>query len=292
MTLRLRLLNLYLRLCEKPAMARARSPAQLRRSFERKARIFFHGPRGVRARPWRGGGLELSGPADAPLILYLHGGGFVFGSPRTHLAMVARLCAMTGMGAILPHYRLAPEHPFPAAHHDVLAAYRAVMDHPGGVFVGADSAGGALALSLLAQITALGLPQPLGTFAFSPLTDLSYSGASFTQNARSDVVLPAERAGELAEMFLVGASARDPLASPLFARFTGAGPVWLTVGDREILLDDTRRMSAHLRSQGVEVTETIKPGHPHVWPIFHNTLPEARQTLSEVAGWLTSRARR
>ncbi|MBZ8118224.1 alpha/beta hydrolase [Roseovarius sp. LXJ103] len=288
----LRLLNPYLRLTEKTHMARAATPARLRRSFERKARMFFHGPRAVRTSIWAGEGLELSGPEDGPLIFYIHGGGFIFGSPETHRAMVARLCHMAGMRAVLPRYRLAPEYPFPAAQEDVMTAYRAVMDHPGGVFLGGDSAGGALALSLLAQITAEGLPQPLGTFAFSPLTDLSYSGASFTQNASSDVVLPAQRAGDMAEMFLSGHSPMDPRASPLFARFVGASPVWMTVGDTEILLDDTRRMTAHLRSEGVDVTTIIKPDHPHVWPLFHNILPEARTTLGEVVAWLTSRARR
>ena len=291
MSVVLRLLNPYLRLTEKTHMARAVTPALLRRSFERKARLFFHGPRTVRTSVWAGGGLELSGPEHGPVILYLHGGGFIFGSPETHRAMVARLCAIAGMRAILPRYRLAPEHPFPAAQEDAMPAYRAVMDRPGGVFLGGDSAGGALALSLLAQITAEGLPQPRGTFAFLPLTDLSYSGASFTQNARRDVVLPAERAGEMGEMFLRGTSARNPRASPLFAQFKGAAPVWLTVGDTEILLDDTQRMAAHLRSAGVNVTAIIKPDHPHVWPIFHNILPEARQTLHEVAAWLTSLAR-
>ncbi|MFY9239871.1 MAG: alpha/beta hydrolase [Roseovarius sp.] len=290
MSVVLRLLNPYLRLTEKAHMARAVTPTRLRRSFERKARLFFHGPRTVQTSIWAGGGLEHSGPENGPVILYFHGGGFIFGSPETHSAMIARLCAMTGMRAILPRYRLAPEHPFPAAQEDAMAAYRAVKNHPGGVFLGGDSAGGALALSVLAQITAEGLPQPRGTFAFSPLTDLSYSGASFTQNARKDVVLPAERAGEMGEMFLRGTSARNPQASPLFAQFQGAAPVWLTVGDTEILLDDTQRMAAHLRSAGVNVTAIIKPDHPHVWPIFHNILPEARQTLREVAAWLKSLA--
>nr|WP_303626404.1 alpha/beta hydrolase [Roseovarius sp. M141] len=266
--------------------------------MERSARLFFHPPKGVTFDDITLGDSTLAAtrvtpvdPCVGPLILYLHGGGYIFGSPRTHRAMMAHLAARTRLCAVLPRYRLAPEHPFPAAPEDALTAYRAVMDHPGGVILGGDSAGGGLALALLAQIGGLGLPQPLGTFCFSPLTDMTFSGDSFAANAKADPLLPAHRARDMAQMYLRDGDADDPRASPLYADFAGAGPVWLTAGDTEILLDDTRRMAKRLLTQGVDVTCIIEPGLPHVWPLMHALLPEARQTLSGLAGWITSLSR-
>ncbi|RKF16005.1 alpha/beta hydrolase [Roseovarius spongiae] len=297
MSRRAALLRFWLRRTEKRRLRRVQDPARLRRGFEARARLFFRPARGARYRAIRpGDGVEalevtperLRGEA---IVLFLHGGAYVFGSPHTHKAMLSRLAVLAGVRAVLPWYRLAPEHPFPAALEDALAAYRAVMDHPGGVVLGGDSAGGGLALALLARIRALGLPSPRGCFAFSPLTDMTFGGESIRANAESDVLLPAERAGDMAAMYLAGAPAEDSRASPLNADFTGAPPVWLTASDSEILADDTRRMAARLLEQGVDVTCVIERDLPHVWPLFQTFLPEARQTLAELAGWITSLSR-
>jgi len=295
MSLRARLLNLSLRFFEKPHLAKADDPVALRDGFERKARFWFRAPRGSRfERDMIGGRAAIwaLGPGVArgrgPVLLYFHGGGYVFGSPTTHRAMLARLSALTGMPACLPDYRLAPEHPFPAAVEDGLAALSALAGRPGGVALGGDSAGGGLALAVLGASLAQAGPVPRALFAFSPLTDLTFSGESFRRNARAEVVLPANRAHQAAEMYLQGADPRDPRASPLFADFTGAPPVWLAAGDTEILLDDTRRMAARLRAQGVAVTESIARDLPHVWPLFQGLIPEADATLSGLAGWLRS----
>ncbi len=297
MSLRARLLNRWLKLTEKRHMMRADTHG-LRRSFELKARFYFHPPRGTTYR-WRDlthkaqtvPALGVNEPGQGPLILYFHGGGYVFGSPRTHAAMLARLSRMAGLPALLPQYRLAPEHPFPAALDDALSAYCAVADHPGGVVLGGDSAGGGLALSLLAEITRQGLPQPLGLFSFSPLTDLSFSSESVQRNAEAEVILPAERAHEIATLYLDGREASDPRVSPIHADFKGAAPVWLAVGDTEILLDDTRLMAERIAGQGVDVTCVIEHDLPHVWPIFQGLLPEANQTLRDVADWITALSR-
>ncbi|MEB8387134.1 alpha/beta hydrolase [Rhodobacteraceae bacterium KMM 6894] len=299
MSLRARLLTGWLRQTEKRLMAHTQRPDQLRRRMERTARLFFRPPRDVRfGGVTLGDGPHLNGievvPQNhrtGPLILYLHGGGYVFGSPRTHRAMMAHLAVRTRLRAILPCYRLAPEHPFPAALDDALTAYRAVMDHPAGVILGGDSAGGGLSLSLLAQIKVWGLRPPIGTFCFSPLTDFTFSGDSFVSNASADAVLPANRATDMAKTYLCGAAPDDPRASPLFADFTGAGPVWLTVGDTEILLDDTRRMTERLVAQGVDVTCVTERDLPHVWPLMQGMIPEARQTLTELSGWITALSR-
>lgn len=285
------LLNCYLRWMERPHMARA-EPRHLRRALEIKSRLFLHAPLGSRIwqKPVNGRPARWVSPARAaqgPLILYYHGGGYVFGAPRTHQAMLAQLAKRSGLPVCLPSYRLAPEHPFPAAFEDALAAYVALADHPGGVFLGGDSAGGGLALAVLAATLRRDLPRPLGVFAFSPFTDMTFSGDSLHDNARADVVLPAERMEELRTFYMEGADPSDPRVSPLFADFTDAPPVWLTAGDTEILLDDTRRMAARLRMQGVAVTELIEHDLPHVWPLFAPFLPEARATLDALAHWIT-----
>lgn len=291
MSLIARLLTSYLRVTEKRRLARAQDPEGLRRSFERSARLFFWPPRGTRYREARVAGVpatEVNAAETGPLILYLHGGGYIFGSPRTHRALLATLSARTGCPALLPEYRKAPEHAFPAALDDALAVYRQVMHRPGGVILGGDSAGGGLALALLAEGLRQDLLPPLGLFAFSPLTDMTYSGASLKENAESDAVLPAERTGDITGMYLQGADPRDPRASPLFAKFAGAPPIWITAANSEILRDDTLRMVVRLREQGVAATQVMEPDLPHVWPIFHNVLPEARRTLGNLATWISS----
>ncbi len=292
------ILNTWLRWTEKTFLARAEDPLQIRRSFETKARFYFHAPFGTQFSEEVIGGRDVQWACArgieknaSPVLLYFHGGAYVFGSPKTHRAMLARLSVETGLPTCLASYRLAPEHPFPAALEDALDVYRAMMDRAGGVILGGDSAGGGLALALQAEICRLNLPNPLGVFAFSPLTDLTYSGESFVEQAVAEVILPAERAQESADYYLDGADPKDPRASPLFADFIGAPSIWMCVGDTEILLDDTRRMAEHLRSQNVSVTEIVEHDLPHVWPIFHNLLPEARTTLRELAGWITSLSR-
>ncbi len=287
-------LNLYLRLTERPHLRRASSPERLRRSFERKARLFFHGPRGMSVMPCDAGGrpalrIARKGTQPDAMILYFHGGGYVFGSPRTHAPMLATLANMADCAALLPDYRKAPEHPHPAAINDAEAAYLDILAQgqpPAQMVLGGDSAGGGLALALLARIIARGHPMPAGLFAFSPLTDLTDSSASIRDNAASDVVLPAQRVTEMTEAFIGQGDRKDPSASPLYAEFTGACPVWLTAGSTEILRDDSRNMDRALRAQGVPVTYVEKHDLPHVWPIFHNILPEARATLRAVAAFV------
>ncbi|MFK7940195.1 MAG: alpha/beta hydrolase [Roseovarius sp.] len=295
MSLIARALNTYLRLTEKPMLTKA-PPEKLRRSLAFKSKLLFHPPRGTRydQKVLHHDGRQIEAvtvecaPNQDPLLLYFHGGAYIFGSPHTHKAMVARLARLTGCRAVLPFYRLAPDHPHPAPFEDGLAAYQAVMDHPGGVILGGDSAGGGLVLALLGEITRLGLPQPLGTFAFAPLTDMSFSAPSILGNDAKDVILPGTRTCELAALYLQGADPADPRCSPIHAQFEGAGPVWITVADSEILLDDSTRMADVLRDQGVEVDLIVEQNLPHVWPIFHNTLPEARATLQALANWVAA----
>jgi acetyl esterase/lipase len=201
--------------------------------------------------------------------------------------MLTTLSALTGLRACLPDYRLAPEHAFPAQIEDALACYRVLRaDHE--VILGGDSAGGGLALALLHEILAQGIAPPKGVFALSPLADMTFSGASIRENAARDVLLSPGRIGEMREMFLAGQDAEDPRASPLRGAYAGAPPVWMVVGDTEILRDDAVRMQAVLEAHGVASVLRVERDHPHVWPIFHNVLPEAKATLRDLAKWISS----
>ena len=297
MSLRQWCLNRCLKLVEKPQMAR-QTPLDLRAGFETKARRFFRVHKDVTVTEIA---IETSaGPMPAlrlsrkqaradHILLYVHGGGFVMGSAQTHRALVSQIVARAGCDAILPDYRLAPEHPFPAAFHDVLAAWNSLIDQgvpAGKIVLGGDSAGGALVLSLLHYLLSENAKTPAAVFGISPLTDMTFSGASFETNKMHDVLLPAQRSEEMAELYLKDASAKDPLVSPLFGQFKNAPPVWLCVGDTEILLDDVRRMAELLQSQGCDATLRIEGDLPHVWPIFHGWLPEADQTLDALTNWL------
>lgn len=286
-------LNTWLRLTEKPFLQRATDVPAIRRSFEQKAKLYFRPPKhsvfsdvtlagraSTRVRAPQSG-------QSGTTIFYVHGGAYMFGSPHTHKAMLARLCRNGGFEAVLPSYRLAPEHPFPAALEDVIAAYVAWRQNNENVVIGGDSAGGGLALALLAETARLGLAPPRGTFVLSPLADMTGSAPSLMSNSASDVILPSNRLAEVAQMYLSDADPADPRASPLFADFHGAPPVWITVSDTEILLDDSRRMAARLEEQGVSTQLKIEQNVPHAWPIFQTFLPEARATLSELALWIT-----
>lgn len=299
MSLRAKLLNGWLRRVEKPAMARAKDPAALRKRMNMQARLLFHPPRGTQMK-WQ---VLEQGPARVDVlevvprtltsdlvVLYLHGGGFVFGSPPAYSALAGQLALRLGARVMLARYRLAPEHPFPAAFEDARTAWDGLVNSgvaPDRIVIGGDSAGGALTLSLLGQLAVEKASMPAAAFCFSPLTDVTFGGDTFSQNAKAEAVLPAEGAHDMAELYLNGADAQNPQISPLFGSFKGAAPVWITVGDTEILHDDARRMVQVLQRDGVHVTYREQQDLPHVWPLFHNILPEARQTLDDLASWIT-----
>jgi len=298
MSLARRPLNLWLRTIEKRRL-RTGTPAALRRALETQARLFFHPPRGTQYQTTEWGGVTcveaiVQGAVAERVLLYIHGGGFVFGSPDTHRAMAAHLARRIGARAVLPRYRLAPESPFPAAPDDIRAVWDALIAGgvaPRDIVLGGDSAGGALAFGLIASLCAEGAAQPGAVFGLSPLTDLTFSGESFRSNAGCDVLLPAERAVELSKLFLQNYPADAPCISPLFGGFVGAPPAWITVGDTEILADDARALEARLRAQGVAATLQVERDLPHVWPLFHNVLPEARRTIETLAAWIRQQQR-
>ena len=278
-------------------MARAGDPAKLRARFERAARLGFRRPpdllalpcsyptdQGARAALW----LSCRPRDTRQIILYFHGGGYIAGSPHTHAALAGRLARLTGMRLFAPSYRLAPEHPAPAAFDDARAAHAALLAkgyRPENIMLGGDSAGGGLALALLADLCQRGLP-PAAAFAFSPFTDQTFSGASVQENGRRDHFFPADRVQELAAMIGGNCDPRDPRLSPLFADFPNCPKVLLQVSTSEILRDDSVRMEAHLRQQGADVRLETWENAPHVWQLFDGYIPEAREALRNTASFL------
>jgi monoterpene epsilon-lactone hydrolase len=288
-------LNIYLRVVEKRRMQRSKTPEKLRQNLERSARLLFHPPRGTRIEKiTHPGCVDMLAVTPEQVtsdivIFYIHGGGFVFGSPETHAAMLGQLAARVGARVVVPRYRLAPENKFPAAPDDVENAYLGLIASgvaPQNIVVGGDSAGGGLTFGLLVDIRAKKLPLPRGAFGFSPFVDCTRQGASYTENADREVVLAPERAGDLLNMYLGDADRSDARLNTLDANFTGAPPVWICVGDTEVLRDDSRALSQHLKACNVQVTFCEEHDLPHVWPIFHNVLPEGRHTLDQLSTWI------
>ncbi|MFQ5439056.1 MAG: alpha/beta hydrolase [Paracoccaceae bacterium] len=291
-------INLFLRHIEKRHLARETDVLRVRRRLDLQALCFFRDPPfATYLRERIDNELHLNAtwvaaniPRKRGVILYFHGGGYVMGTPISHRAMLARLSELTGLRALLPDYRLAPEHPFPAAVDDALAAYQCMLNRgyePDQIVLGGDSAGGGLMLALLHMICANDMPRPGAAFAFSPWTDLTLSGKTLETNARADPFLPASRAVEMRDMYLAGADPDDPRASPLFGTYRGAPPVMITVADSEILLDDSRRIADVLRAAGCSIQLEIYHDLPHVWPIFQGHLKDADATLREVAAFLS-----
>lgn len=233
-----------------------------------------------------------SGARIDAAVLFFHGGGYVVGSPRAYRGLAAILGGETGIQTIAVRYRLAPEHPFPAAVDDTTAAYRALLDSgmPADriVFAG-DSAGGGLVLATLIRARDEGLPMPAAGYGMSPWLDLAGEGASFTENGECDRLMTPEGALGCAAAYLQGQDARHPWASPVHADLAGLPPLLLQVGSTELFLDDATRLARRGGLAGVHVELQIWPGMPHVWQRFAPVLAEGREALASAGRFLGSR---
>jgi|GraSoiStandDraft_16_1057320.scaffolds.fasta_scaffold120692_2 epsilon-lactone hydrolase len=222
-------------------------------------------------------------------VLFVHGGGYVTGSPSLYRHVTWRLAAAARAQLLAIDYRLAPEHPFPAALEDTVAAYRWLLGQgaePRSVAIMGDSAGGGLALAMLLKSRDENLPLPAAAIALSPWVDLALTGASLKRNAAADPMLNAQDAPKLVEQYLAGADPRTPYASALYGDPTGLPPVLIQVGSDEILLDDAVRMAEKLRAAGRPVELEIFPRMPHVWHAFAPFLPEARRAIEHIGAFL------
>jgi epsilon-lactone hydrolase len=236
--------------------------------------------------------LAAPGTDSGRVLLFLHGGGFEFGSVRSDGELAARLGRAGGMRVLFPEYRLAPEHRFPAAIDDVVAAWRWLRTDQGldagSIAVAGDSAGGGLAVALLVAIRDAGEALPAAAVLMSPTVDLTSSGASMTERVDQDPLSTPDMLRQFAADYLAGADPRTPLASPLFASLAGLPPLLVLVGTADLLLSDSERLAAAADQAGVDVTLKIGEGLPHVYPLMLGT-PEAAEATDEIGKFLRAR---
>jgi phosphinothricin tripeptide acetyl hydrolase len=245
--------------------------------------------RGVRAewlKPASGGGA---------VVLYLHGGGYVIGSPRSHRHLAVGIAAAAHGSALLPDYRRAPEHPFPAAVDDAVAAYRWLVEEgglrPASIVIAGDSAGGGLAVATLLALRDLDVPLPAAGVCLSPWTDLTCSLPSHTARAAVDPIVETSMVSRMASAYLGGADARTPLASPLHADLGGLPPLFIQVGSDEVLLDDATGLAERARAAGVDVTLEVWDAMIHVWQWFLPMLDEAQSAVDRIGAFVRARTR-
>lgn len=224
------------------------------------------------------------------VLLYLHGGGYAVGSANAYRSLASHLAAASDARVLTIDYRLAPEHPFPAAVDDALAAYRGLLDSgidPAHLAVAGDSAGGGLSMALLLAIRDAGLPQPAATAVMSPWVDMTRSGASWAGKRAVDPMLG--RLGEgpsMVDLYLNCADPRHPLASPMLADLRNLAPVLIQVGSSECLLDDSTILAARLAAADVKVVLDVWPQMIHVFQGMGDHLQEAREAIGGIARFL------
>jgi acetyl esterase/lipase len=233
---------------------------------------------------------DLAAPRSAPvssIVLYLHGGGYIFGSPQTHRQVLIAMAEAFRAPVYGLDYRLAPEHPFPAPVEDAAKAYQWLLTrHPqAAIVLAGDSAGAGLAIATALGIRDSGLPTPAAIVGFSPYTDLAVTGTSVESNAKSCAMFTPRGVREAAALYLAGADPRDPRASPLYGDFSGLPPMLLFASRHEILRDDTLRVAERAAAAGVKVELIVRDRLPHVWPIFVRLLPEAREAFATVTAF-------
>jgi epsilon-lactone hydrolase len=232
------------------------------------------------------GGERLVSPtatADAPVLLYLHGGGFIACSPETHRSLAGSLARRIDGVVYVPRYRLAPEHAYPAALDDAKAAYRYLLDHHGvpasRLIVAGDSAGGGLALALVLSARDAGWPLPAAVVTYSPWTDLAATGASLDENSDRCAMFAGETIRRAARFYVGNNDPRSPYLSPLYGGFAGFPPLLMHASHDEVLRDDTIRVAERAAASGVTVELALWANVPHVWQFFPAVLPEARESL-------------
>ncbi|GAB6907562.1 Acetyl-hydrolase [Desulfosarcina cetonica] len=223
------------------------------------------------------------------VILYLHGGGYNVCSPNTHREFAAHISKASGAKVLLIDYRLAPEHPFPAALQDATAAYRWLLNQGlkgKRIAIAGDSAGGGLTLTTAISIRDAGIPLPSSIACISPWTDLMFTGNSIKTNSKIDPLVTARGGKIMAENYIGDHDPRNPLISPLYAEMSGLPPILIHVGTDEMLLDDSKRIAKKAEDAGVNVTLKI---YDKLWHVFHlnvNAMPEAKTAVAEFGAFI------
>ena len=233
-----------------------------------------------------------NGADSGRVVVYFHGGGYTLGSIATHRPLVARLSRAAGARVISVDYRLAPEHPCPAAIEDAVAAYRHVVAGgvaPSRIAIAGDSAGGGLTAACLVALRDAGDPLPAAGVCISPWLDLSLSSGSWQTRAADDPLVQRREIQMMADAYLAGADPKTATASPLFADLAGLPPILVQVGTAEVLLDDANGFAERARAAGVDVELDVWEDMIHVWHAFADLLPEARDAIDRIAAFLAAR---
>jgi acetyl esterase/lipase len=294
MSLRAELLRLGLRRFVKSRSGPVPNLAASRKGYEAVKRFIPDPPTGTKVTRLAIDGVKAVRVATEQSlagrhVLYLHGGGYINGSPSHYRDFIWRIAAATSSTVLCIDYRLAPEHPFPAALDDAVTAYRWLMADgavPRRMAVMGDSAGGGLTFATLLRLRDECLPMPAAAVALSPWTDLALTGETIRTNARAESMLSAEQAPAIAGWYLAGADPKNPYASPLFGDPAGLPPALIQVGSDEVLLDDAVRMADRLRTAGCSVELEIWPRMPHAWQLFARVLPEARKAVARIGAFV------
>jgi len=237
--------------------------------------------------------IAAPGASDQATVLWLHGGGYTIGSLTTHRTMISRISRASGARALAVDYRLGPEQPFPAALEDAMTAYRWLIAYgvdPKRLVVGGDSAGGGLAIAALVALRDAGDPLPAAAVCVSPWTDLELTGESIETNADAEYLVPPERLRLFCQSYLAGADARDPRASPYLADLSQLPPTLIQVGTAETLLDDSKRIAAKAKGDGVDVTLEVWDEMIHHWHIYAAMLPEGQQAIDRIGEFVREHA--
>jgi epsilon-lactone hydrolase len=271
--------------------AQVSTPQEMRALFEQMA---APAEADIKCEPVRAGGvgaewISAPGAQRDRAVLYLHGGGYVVGSVKTHRDLMGRLSRAAKARVLGLDYRLAPEHPFPAAVDDSVAAYRWMLQQdlqPSRIAVAGDSAGGGLVIATLVAIRDAKLPIPAAGVCLSPWVDLEGIGESMKTRAQADPVVRRDMLAQMATAYLGGKSARTPLAAPLYADLKGLPPLLIQVGDAETLLDDSNRLADRAREAGVQVKLEVWPEMIHVFQNFASFLPEGQKAIEGIGQYL------
>lgn len=296
MSIQARLLRQALRIGRK-ALTDVDSPEHLRARLERLTRRMPPPPSDLKFMRADLGGCQatwvspLSGKGlNGLVVLYLHGGGYVFCSAgTTHRDLMSRLARAAGATVVGVDYRLAPEHRFPAAVEDAVAAYEELLSRgfaPRSIAIAGDSAGGGLTFGALLKMRDMGLPLPAAAVGISPWTDLAITGSSLASNLKRDMLIPGDRLQEGVSWYLGSEDPLNPYASPLYGDHKGLPPSLIMVGGDEVLLDDSIRLADRMTQAGVAVELEVWPGMQHVWPVFAPILPEGVEAIMRIGGFL------
>jgi monoterpene epsilon-lactone hydrolase len=294
LSLQVRLLELYFRLQHAFAPGAGEVDVPKERIELDKLGAMFKVAKGIRSVKEVAGGVPAEwlippSVSNGRVVLYLHGGSYISGSPNSHRSLVANIAIAAKARALVVDYRLAPEHPHPAAVEDAVTAYKWLIDNqvdPRHIAVAGDSAGGGLALAMLISLRDSNIPLPAAGVCLSPWTDLAFSGESWKSKAAVDLIIYAYKELAFAGMYLGGLDAKTPLASPLYADLKGLPPLLVQVGTDEVLLSDSTRLVDKAKQAGVDAVLDEWEKMQHVWQFAASFIPEGRRAIERMGEFI------